>query len=1075
MHTAVKDFNKTDNYTNYQVSVLNDKFTPEFKEAILNMNQNQDGNTFNFMDGPPFVTGNLHWGHLTIGALKSSILNFQRMKGKRCLNKMGYDTHGVPIESIVNTQLNIKSIEDLKSIGIEKFNQTCKESILNFQGEWEPIYNKLGRWTNFQDTYKTMDWKFMESSWWAFSELFKKGLVYRSHKVSAYSTPLQSPLSNFETQQNYKTKNTKSIYVKFQLNSNILEDEENETVYLIVWTTTPWTLPMNCALCVNPELEYGFYKLQTNETYIMEKGTQKNAEIKGTLIKTVKGSELVGLSYLPPFNYMNDKLGSNAFKVVADTYVTSSIESDVGTSIVHLAPAFGEDDYRVCMDKKIITDDDIQTCCPINEDCIYNDTIDDFKGKFILDAEPDIIKYLKSKNLLQRIQMYSHEYPYCYRTDSPLIYRTINAVYIKVTDIKDKLLEMNSKITWNPAHIGEKRFQNWLENARDWCVSRSRYFGTPIPMWVSEDGEIKVVGSIAELEELVGTKLNLTDIHPEFIDLIKFTIDGKEFTRIPDVFDCWFESGCVPYGQIHYPFENSNYFDEKDYLSDFIVEGIDQTRGWFYTLLVLSTALLNKPAFKTVNVVGLVLDENGEKFSKKKKNYVDANIAIDTDGADILRLYVMASPLTQAEPLKFKQVEVLEVKQKIIQLINSVKFYAEHTINLEKKHQLIPNIMIIQDKLKLNENFLDGWIYEQINKLSSNVNNWMNAFNVSTSINSIIDFVEDLTNYYIKLNRQSLKGMNGIEEWQNSLGVLYNVFKIYLIVLAPFAPFLSEYLYDHIKQIDSTNLDSVHFYSFPSETISKDLYFEPKFNLLKRILKIVRAERHYTSTHTSQKTPIAECKIRMDSEETLEEIKKFIHLIHSELNCINLTYGTYDSELEYSIEANHRLLGQKFRGKANMIKEKLMGLTQDELSEQYKLKTHIIIEDFTITSDMFTIKKVPKSGSNTIIDNELMIQLDFTYNESIMKHHAANCFVTNFQNHRKIIGLRPWDKVDLIVEIDENNILKLHKDIFEKRTNVKVLFDNNNEVINSKYLHKHTETYTYSDDIAITYSIAIIN
>jgi isoleucyl-tRNA synthetase len=1068
MLTAVKDFNKTDNYTNYQVTVLNENFTPEFKEKILNMNK--DGEEFNFMDGPPFVTGNLHWGHLTIGSLKSSILNFQRMKGKRCSNKMGYDTHGVPIESIVNSQLNIKSIDDLKTIGIEKFNKTCKESILNFQGEWEPIYNKLGRWSDFQNTYKTMDKNYMESTWWAFSELYKKELVYRSHKVSAYSTPLQSPLSNFETQQNYKTKNTKSIYVKFAIDS-----ENFENTFFIVWTTTPWTLPMNCALCVNPDLEYGMYELQTGETYIMQKGAEKNGEFKGKLIKTMKGSELVGVSYQPLFNYLKSMIGSSAFKVVSDAFVLSSAESDVGTGIVHLAPAFGEDDYRVCMDKKVITCEDIQICCPINEDCIYNDIIEDFKGKFILDAEPDIIKYLKSKNALQRIQMYSHEYPYCYRTDTPLIYRTINAVYIKVTDIKEKLLEMNMKITWNPAHIGEKRFQNWLENVRDWCVSRSRYFGTPIPMWVAEDGEVKVVGSITELEELVGNKLDLVDIHPEFIDTIKFTINGKIFSRIPDVFDCWFESGCVPYGQIHYPFENADYFDNKEFLSDFIVEGIDQTRGWFYTLLVLSTALLNKPAFKTVNVVGLVLDENGEKFSKKKKNYVDANLAIESDGADVLRLYVMSSQLTHAEPLKFSQSEVLEVKQKVIQLINSVKFYVEHTINLEKKHQLVPNIMIIQDMAKLNENFLDGWIYEQINKLTYNVNKWMSVYNVTSSVNALIDFVEDLTNYYIKLNRQSLKGMNNIEEWQNSLGVLYNVFKSYLIIMAPFAPFLSEYLYAHIKQIDSTNLDSVHFYSVPSlpETVSNQLYFEPTFNLLKRILKIVRAERHRNPTHSSQKTPILECKIRMDSESTLHEIKEFIHLIHSELNCINLSYGTYDSELEYSIELNHRLLGQKFRGSANAIKEKLMGLTQDMLSEYNKQQTSIQIDSFTITLDMFTIKKVPKSGSTSgtksIIDNDLMIQLDFTYNETIMFHHAVNCFVTHFQNHRKIIGLRPWDKVDLIVNSDEKNILQLHKDIFEKRTNVPVLFDSNN----IPYKNVYTDTFSYSEDILITYTIVV--
>jgi isoleucyl-tRNA synthetase len=1068
MFTAVKDFNKTDNYTNYQVKVLNNKFTQEFKDAILDANKDEtSNNTFNFMDGPPFVTGNLHWGHLTIGAIKSSILNYQRMKGKFCKNKMGYDTHGVPIESIVNAQLNIKSIDDLKTIGIDKFNKVCKENILNFQDEWEPIYNKLGRWTNFEDTYKTMDWKFMESTWWAFGELFKKGLVYRSHKVSAYSTPLQSPLSNFETQQNYKTKNTKSIYVKFKVSNESKQ-------YLIVWTTTPWTLPANCALCVNNDLEYGFYQLETGDVYILEKGTIKNIDSKATLIKTVKGSELVGTKYYPLFPYLQDKLGEKAFHIYSDPYVTSCIETDIGTGIVHLAPAFGEDDYRVCMEKKIITDDIIHICCPLNEDCIYNETIHDFAGKFILDAEPDIIKYLKSTGNLQKIQMYQHEYPYCYRTDTPLIYRTINAVYIKVTDIKDKLLEMNSKITWNPQHVGQGRFNNWLENARDWCVSRSRYFGTPIPMWMNEDGDIKVIGSIAELELLVGVKLNLTDIHPEFIDKFEFVIDGKVYKRIPDVFDCWFESGCVPYGQIHYPFENSNYFDNKTYLSDFIVEGIDQTRGWFYTLLVLSTALLNKPAFKAVNVVGLVLDENGEKFSKKKKNYVDANIAIDQDGADVLRLYVMNSPLTQGDNLKFKQTEVTELKQKVIQLVNSVKFYVEHTINLEKKHNLIPNIKIIDDVTKLETNFLDGWIYEMVNKLARNVDEWMNVFDVSHSINSLLDFIEDLTNYYIKLNRESLKGFNGIEEWQNSLGVLYYVLKTYLIILSPFAPFLSEYLYEHIMKVDLNNLESPHMYNYP-ETL-KEYYYEPKFNMLKRILKIVRSERHRSATHKSQKIPIAECKIRMDSESTLQEIKNFIHLIHSEINCIELSYGTYDSELEYTMEVDHRAFGICYRGNANIIKDKLMSLTQEELAQISKNiienpTTEISINDgqYMIKCNLFKIKRVPKKDSNTYVDGDLMIQLDFTYNDVIQEKHAANCFVTHFQNHRKRVGLRPWNKVELYIIEDKKNIMEKNKETFEYRTKVPIVENIDDDKCSATYI----ETFEYSDDIKITYCMKV--
>ena len=1063
MYTYVKDFSKSDNYTNYQLNIRDKYFTQQFKSKILTENQDKT-EKFHFMDGPPFVTGNLHWGHLTIGAIKSSMLNYKRMKGFECLNKMGYDTHGVPIESIVNSQLNIKSIQDLKTIGIETFNKTCKDNIIKFQDEWKPIYDKLGRWTNFDETYKTMDKNFMESTWWAFSELYKKGLVYRSYKVSAYSTPLQSPLSNFETQQNYKKIHTKSIYVKFKLN-------DIDNTFFLVWTTTPWTLPTNVALCINSELNYDYVKiLNSDEVLITESNTMKNSDIRGVLIKTVKGSELVGLKYTPIFTYLQDKLlNAKAFTVVTDPYVTSCVESGVGTGIVHLSPAFGEDDYRVCMLNNIITNEEIELCCPLNEDCIYNDLISDYKGIFILDANNDIIKNIKSMNLLQKIYNFEHEYPFCYRTDTPLIYRTINAVYIKVTDIKDKLLEMNKKISWYPQHIGEKRFNDWLLNVRDWCVSRSRYFGTPIPMWISDDGEVKVVGSIFELEELVGYKLNLTDIHPEFIDNISFTYNNKLFKRIPDVFDCWFESGCVPYGQIHYPFENSTYFDDKEYLSDFIVEGLDQTRGWFYTLLVLSTALLEKPAFKQVNVVGLVLDENGEKFSKKKKNYVDANIAIEEDGADVLRLYVMNSGLTHGEPLKFKHTEVLELKQKFIQLINSVKFYVEHTINMEKKINMIPNIDIINQKEKLEENFLDAWIWETTQNLSNIVTENMDLYDLSKSVQPIVDFIEDMTNYYIKLNRETLKGFNGNEEWSNSLGVLYNVIKTYCIILAPFTPFISEYLYDHIKQIDSNNLDSVHFYSYPF--YKKSNKFGETFNLLKRILKIVRCERYKSKTHSSLKTPIKECKIRMNNKETLEEIKKFIHLISPELNSIELTYGTYDEEIEFMVDIDFREFGKMFRKDAPMLKEKLMSASQDVL-QQSLVTNEIVIDRFKISSDMFKLKKVPKNKENTVIDDDLMIQLDFTYNLLILHQYTANCFVTFFQKHRKRAGLRPWNKVKCFVTEDKHNILTQFHEMVEFRIKVPIIVNPTKEELEEEYTNKFTDSFT-DDSIEIKYEMII--
>ena len=1048
-YRAVSDFSQNQDYVNFQKDMISLWDTTKLQERLAQTSE-EFTDKFYFMDGPPFVTGNLHWGHLTIGAIKSSVLNYFNMKKFKCANKVGYDCHGVPIESIVNRDLNINTLEDLQKIGIVEFNKTCKDTIQKFAGEWKPIYEKLGRWADFSNPYKTMDKDFMESCWWAFAELYKKNLVYRKYKVAYYSYPLQSPLSNFEVQQTYKTKKTKSIYVKFRVKDLLVN---NMTVYLVAWTTTPWTLIANCALCVNKDIDYNFYVNNNHDgVYIMSANhcLDKFADI----IKTVKGSELVGLEYQPYFTYTEKYVKS--YRVVCDDYVLPA--DSIGTSIVHLAPAFGEDDNRVCLEKNIITNDDLYYLCPIDENCKYEKHINNYAGQLIFDAEPAIIQELKDNGYLVKTQMYEHEYPYCYRTDTPLVNRTIDAVYVRVTDLKERMMELNKTVTWFPENIGTGRFHKWLENARDWCVSRSRYFGTPIPMWVNSDGDIRVIGSITELKELSGIS-DIPDLHPEFVNNITFTINGKIYKRIPDVMDCWLESGCVPFAQMHYPFENSNYFDDKEYLSDFIAEGLDQTRGWFYTLLVLSTALFNKAPAKQINVVGLVLDENGEKFSKKKKNYVDANLAIDTYGADVLRLYVLGSQLTHAEPLKFRIQEVTELQQSIIQYINCVKFYVEHSINLEKKENTIPD----SDAYMTTSNFMDLWVIEEINNIGYQVNKHMNEFDIARSVRYITEFIEFLTNWYIKFNRDRMKGKMGLEQWRESLGVLYYVLKNYSIIMAPFAPFLSEYIYQHISNLESSNKLSIHEFTFPDYKYANN--YIPTGKLMMRISRLVRAARMKTKTHMSLKTPISSCEIYMNDSDSLDKLASSINEIQAELNCMNFKYGTFNSQVNNKLVLDPKSIGKRFKKDAKLVNTYVEGLSQEEI--KVSIETGLIKTLYgDISKEEFSVKCVPIDAS-AIIDDELMIKLDFTYSEEIIRKHNIICFVGQIQQKRKEMGLRPWNKINVHIIHDNKDLCSEYLEFMKIRLETHV-------IINSENINNLPVNYYNNEDYEIKYYIELL-
>ena len=635
---------------------------PEEEEKILklwndlcafekSLELSKDRPAFTFYDGPPFATGLPHYGHLLAGTIKDIVTRFAHQTGHYVERRFGWDCHGLPVEYEINKKLGIKTREGVLDMGIDVYNQECRSIVQRYSKEWEKTVKRLGRWIDTENDYKTMEPWYMESVWNVFQRLYTKGLVYRGYKILPYSTGCTTPLSNFEANMDYRDTPDPSVVINFPL------VDEPETC-LLAWTTTPWTLPSNLALCVNATFDYvKIQDVKSNQQYIvcetrlcqvypkMLKKGYKGGEY--VVLETFKGKALVGKKYLPLFQCYADK--PNAFQVLEDSYVTN----ENGTGIVHQAPAFGEDDYRVCTSAHIIGKTDVP--CPIDDNGCFTDAVPLVKGVYVKEADEIICRDLKARGRLVSKSTFVHSYPFCYRSGTPLIYRAIPSWFINVEAIKDQLVENNTQTYWVPAFVKEKRFHNWLENAKDWAISRNRFWGTPLPLWVSEDyEEIVCIGSIEELYERSGVRVS--DLHREHLDDIVIpSAQGKgDLKRVDEVFDCWFESGSMPYAQQHYPFENVEKF-ENGFPADFIAEGLDQTRGWFYTLMVISTALFNKPAFKNLIVNGLVLAEDGRKMSKSLRNFPDPTVVLDKYGADALRLYLINSPVVRAEPLKFQE------------------------------------------------------------------------------------------------------------------------------------------------------------------------------------------------------------------------------------------------------------------------------------------------------------------------------------------------------------------------------------------------------------------------------------
>jgi len=1010
-----------ENYYKYEEIILQFWKDNEIYRKLLE--QNKDNEIFRFMDGPPFVSSDsLHYGHLLIGFIKSTVLFYKQMKGFNCLNKLGYDVHGLPIEMVVNKKLNINMKSDVEKLGIDVYNKTCKDLINSYSKSWSPIYDRIGRWADFDNTYKTMDTNFMESVWWAFSELWNKGLIYKGYTVMPFSTKCSTSLSNFEASQCYNDVTDESVYVFFPL-------KENEKIGFVAWTTTPWTLPSHIALCLNPTTQY--MKVTDSEkgiSYIVSDVCVKNLQIKKPLIEKMElGNELKDIVYNAPFNYFNRE-----YKTIVDSFVDAT--SDVGTGIVHVAPSHGVEDFDVCIRHNVVSLEDIGTkFCQVDDDGRFTNIISDYKGQHVLETNKSIIKYLQETKKLIRKQMYKHSYPFCYRTDTPLIYKTVSSFFLKVSAIKDKLLANNEKTKWTPGFVGENRFKKWLEGTKDWGISRSRFFGTPLPVWISDDRqEMICVKSIDDLMEKAGLTERPTDLHREFIDKIQIpSQQGRGMLKYCSlVFDCWLESGSVPFAQYHYPFENKELIDNTEYLSDFISEGLDQVRGWFYTLTVLATALFDKPAFKQVVCAGLVLAEDGKKMAKRLNNFKDPKLIIDQYGADILRLYLLSSGATRAEPLQFKERDVMDISKKsLILLINAFKFFSGQYNQFSQKGLTITTTM--------STNVLDIWIESRLYSLIETIEMNLEEYELSKCVSEIIKYIDELTNWYIKMNRDRMKGRLGDIEQVTSLSTLYKILNILVITMAPFTPFNSEYLYGELNKLtdNKDKKQSVHMESY----YNKDLFVHDKQlenNVLQfqRIVNLIRTVRGVRNMDV--KKPIKKVIICHNDITFLQNIKNLEMFLFSQSNVVEIEYDSNISKyVKYKFKLNMFALKSKLQTLERMKDiKKFIDWTASASNEnitEFMDNGTINVYDMELDKDILEIVydtvNLPEEYKQYIpnVDKDIMLLIDITQDVEMINKYHIKMFCVTIQMMRKTVGCVPGDKINVYYYSDNKQMIEL--------------------------------------------------
>ncbi len=1004
-----KQYKKVD-YPEIEKQILqNWKENQIFEKSISSRDENKP---FTFYEGPPTANGKPGIHHVMARSLKDLVCRYKTLQGYRVHRKAGWDTHGLPVEIEVEKQLGIKNKSEIPEFGVAKYNKACYNSVFTYKELWEQMTERMGYWVNLSEPYITCDQNYIESVWWALKTMFDKGLLFKDYKIVPQCPRSETVLSSHELALGYKETKDPSVFVLFKIND---EKFANEEIFFLVWTTTPWTLISNVAVAVGPNIDY--VKIKTdNKLMILAKERLSVIQNEYEIISEYKGKDLVGTSYKQLFDYCT--VDKKAFFAIEANFVST----EDGSGIVHIAPAFGADDYEIS--KK----NNLPFLQPVRRNGTFTEEVTDFENQFVKDADAGIILKLKENGQLYRKETILHTYPFSWRFDDvPVIYYARESWFIRTTSIADKMVELNKTINWYPPEVGSGRFGNWLEENKDWALSRDRFWATPLPIWISEDNEMFAVGSVAELKEgfIVknGEKVKVSaldeseiDLHKPFVDEVFFEKNGKIFNRTPELIDVWFDSGAMPFAQLHYPFENKELF-EKNYPADFICEGIDQTRGWFYTLHAIGTMLFGKVAYKNLIVNELILDKNGLKMSKSRGNTVNPFELFDKYGADATRWYlVTTSP--PWKPTLFDEEGILEVQRKFFgTIINSYSFFALYA-NLD-------NFTYSETQIPYeNRPEIDRWIISKMNSVVKEYQILMDSYEVTKAARLVSDFtIDEVSNWYVRRNRRRFWKSEINENKLAAYQTLYEVLITITKLASPFAPFISDEIYQNLNTItQKENFESVHLTSIPLTTYV-DKYLEDKMEIAQRVVFLTRSMRAKGNLKVRQ--PLQKIMVAVNQEKR-EAISEMQDVILEEINIKHLELLLDDSGIvSKSAKPNFKVIGPKYGKLVKPLTNAIKEMTKEQIAElekNGKITLSVENESLLVGFDEIEILSTQIEGWMVETENGLTVAIDTELNENLIAEGYAREFVNRVQNMRKDFGLDVIDRINVYYKSDKKFI-----------------------------------------------------